>query len=606
MRSQLKRLAIAACLSLVGMGTTILWYYETAPKIIGTGEAPLAQAARVDEEVLRRPPTRLLWRPVNIGDNLYNGETIRTSDQAEMRIQFPDGRYVDLQPDSLIVLQKSNGDINLDLLDGSLFVNGKAGGKAESGLLLNSANGKVDLTNASATLTRSAGDSLNLQVVDGQAKIKSKDGKVNTVESGKSSSINATGVQLNSAAIGIISPAPGKPYFVEPDGDTKVVFKWRNAPPAAKVTLLAGTTRKGLKEAGVTPTAGETQMAAKVPFGKVWFKLVAKDSSGATVQESPVEHVNVNGRYPPTFLTPRANDQVKIDESPSTLKVTWQKSEDAFKVQVQIGKTADLKAPVFDKEFSKEASVDVPGITEGEYYARISAYYFDSDHAVSSKTRHFSVRRTVKDPVKISWNIPPEKMKQPFGQKPQLDLSWQPKNRQNEIVSYQVKLVNEENPGDDPVTVESKDLKAKADVPAAGRYIASVEARDKDGEVIGSSEPLTLTAEQAPLLQAPVFDPPEGDLTSGLDGRTLLKWSRVEGAKEYLLTVTNKDGKELLNRKYPETEAKLKNLMPGEYQVKVESVDGFGRQGQPGQARKLLVPDKSNVKSPKLKKVLVE
>ncbi|WP_374032328.1 hypothetical protein [Bdellovibrio bacteriovorus] len=78
----------------------------------------------------------------------------------------------------------------------------------------------------------------------------------------------------------------------------------------------------------------------------------------------------------------------------------------------------------------------------------------------------------------------------------------------------------------------------------------------------------------------------------------------MEGAKEYWLTI-RKDGKELKRSKYMQNSTALKNLLPGEYEVELIAVDTYGRNSQAGPARKLLVPDKSNVRAPTLKKIKV-
>lgn len=153
--------------------------------------------------------------------------------------------------------------------------------------------------------------------------------------------------------------------------------------------------------------------------------------------------------------------------------------------------------------------------------------------------------------------------------------------------------------------MEAKEPKARAAVPAAGRYIASVEALDKNGKVIGVSEPVKLAATELPLIGSPVLQPASGVLQSGLDGRTELKWETVQGAKEYHLTIQDKNGKELAKKKYDGTSANLKNLMPGEYTVKVEAVDGYGRPGAQAVPRTLVVPDHSGLKAPTLKKIQV-
>lgn len=609
MRLQWKRLAIAACLSLACAGGTLLWYYGTEKKITSNGEVALAQVSKVGDEVLRRPATRLLWQQVNTGDNLYNGETLRTSARGELRIQFEDGRYIDLEPDSLIVLQKSKGEISLDLMEGSLFVNAQSnaapGAAPTDGLVLNSKNGKVDLTGASASLSKGAGDRLDLRVLEGSAKIKGADGKEKQIESGKGSSIGANGAQFDSSLLTILSPVANKPYFVDPEGEKPVLFKWKGYPAHWKVTVMAGPTRKELKEVGVA--GPESEVRTKLPLGKYWWKLVAKDpNTNQVVAESPIARMDLQGRAAPAVIFPTADAEIQMPHQPYDLTFKWQPGEDMTRVQLEVSPDASFKTLLLNKTFGKEEAHTLPSLKEGDYYWRMSAYYEGAEKPVIGKPQKFTLlKEPKKEPAHIAWNLPAEKLSQSYVQTPQLDLSWEPKTRAEDIVGYKLKIQSEDDATLQPVELDAKAVTARAPLPKPGRYIASIEAVDKDGVVIGTSEPLKLATSELPLIKAPALQPPDGVLKSGLDGKTQLTWENVEGAKEYWLTINDKNGKQLARKKYDATSANLKNLMPGEYTVKVDAVDTYGRPSQDGAIRKLQVPESSGLRAPSLKKVKV-
>lgn len=610
MRSQWRRLGLAALLSCASGGGTLLWYKSTERKNSGNGnETPLAQVSKVGDEVLRRPATRLLWQSVNTGDNLYNGETIRTSNRGELRIQFEDGRYIDLESDSLIVLQKSKGEIALDLMEGSLFVNAQsqAGDAKAPGLVLNSKNGKVDLTGASASLSKGSGDSLDVQVLEGKAKIQGADGKAKEIGTGKSSSLGANGLKFNSSDLQILSPLPQKPYFVDPDDAQPVSFKWRGFPTDLKVSVMAGPSRKELKEVAVAEK-GKAEAASKLALGKYFWKLVARDpATNQIVGESTLSKVDVQARYAPTVLFPTADAEIPVEKFPSDLSFKWQRSDDTSRVILEVATDPKLKTRIANKQFTTEESMTLPGLKEGEYYWRMSAYYDGLEKPIAGKIQKFTIQKLAaikKDPVDIAWTIPEDKLTQSFAVNPALELSWAPKNRKEDVAQYRLKIQSDEQ-GATPLKFDVKDTQYKATVAKAGRFIASVEAVDKDGAVIGKSPPRELAAKELPLLPAPVIQPADGILKSREDGRTELVWGAVPGAKEYWLTITDKNGKELANKRYEATTTNLKNLMPGEYQVRLLAVDQFGRNGQQPTVRKLTVPDKSNVKAPALKRIKV-
>lgn len=613
MRSQWKRLLLAATLSLACWGATEGWYRSTNKSDDGNrNETPIAQVSRVGDEVVRRPATRLLWRSVNTGDNLYNGETIRTSARGELRIQLDQNRYIDLEPDSLIVLKKSQGEISLDLMEGSLFVQAKSeqtGGTGAStgGLVLNSKNGKVDLTGASASLSKGSGDSLDLQVLEGKAKIKDASGQEKEISQGKASSLGAAGSKFNSANVTILSPKTNKPFFIDPDHDP-VAFQWQGFPNAWVVSVHAGSTRKEMKEIGVVKAAGESKLDVKLPLGKYWWKLVAKDPANNQVMgESSTQRMDIQGRYAPTVVFPVADAEIPIEKAPFDMTFKWQRGDEASNVTFEIATDSDLKKKIKTQSFQREEQMNLPGLKEGTYYWRMSAHYDGSDKPVIGKIQKFTIHRLAvkKDPVQIVWTLPEEKNNQLFADKPSLELTWEAKNRREDIATYRVQLVDAAEIDGTPQRLEVKESKVRAPVTKAGRYLASVEAYDKEGNVIGKSEPRSLAATEIPLLAAPQMIPAEGVIQSGLDGRSELKWQTMDGAKQYWLTILDKGGKELARKKYDGSSANLKNLMPGEYTVKLQAIDSYGRNGQEGSPRTLVVPDKSNIKAPTLKKIKV-
>jgi hypothetical protein len=599
MTSQWKRLAWAALLSCSCFAATLIWYKSTENSGgRSSGEAPLAQAGKVGEDVIKRPATRLLWQTVNTGDYLYNGEMIRTSSRSEIRIQFDDGRYIDLEPDSTVVLQKSQGEIALDLMDGSVFVNAKNEGAGGPGLVLNSANGKVDLSGASASLSKGKGG-VDLQVLEGSATIKDKDGKTKEVSAGAT-----LGSNLN---IEVISPTVQKPFYIDPDAENPVPFKWKGAPSQYKIAIMAGLSRKELREWAVTDKAGVAELFTKFPIGKYYWKLEARDpATGKAVGETSIYRTEFVARYAPTVVFPTANAEIPAEKLPASVQFKWQKGEEATKVVLEVGTEKNLKNKLAYKSFETEETFTLENVKEGEYYWRMSAFYPGSDKPTMGQVQTFRILKLAKkEPIRIGWTIPENKLTQFFYNEPSLELTWKPENRAEEIASFRLQLVEEKGSPEDALKFQSKDLQYKAAVPRAGRYIASVEAYDKEGNMLGRSDTRTVAAVAYPLLPPPKILPEEGILQSQNDGRSEIKWEALDGAKEYLLVIANKDGKELAKRNYQGTTTNLKNLLPGEYKIKLIAVDQQGRQGQEGPTRTLVVPDKSNIKAPKLKKIKV-
>lgn len=605
MRSQWKRLLWAALLSGAGFLTTIMWYNSTEKSNLNSGEKPLAQVGKVDDEVLRRPATRLLWHSVNTGDSLYNGEAIRTSSRGEIRIQFDDGRFIDLESDSLIVLQKSKGEIALDLMEGSVFVNAKSADAAGSapGLVLNSAQGKVDLTGASASLAKGQGNRLDVQVVEGKATLQGTDGKSRDLEKGSSGALGSNGLQFNQQNLQIISPVAEKPVFVDPLADSSVQFQWKGFPADWKVSVWAGSRRKDLKEWATTEPTQSSQLKTKFPLGKHFWKLVAKDpKTGQIAGESAVYRLEVVGRYAPTVIFPISDATIEMDKPNYELPFQWQKGEETRALALEVFEDSTMKKTITSKSFATEDGFKLSGLKEGTYYWRLSAYYNDSSKPIIGKVQKFTLKKQVivppKEPAQIVWTIPETATTQYFAKDPILQVSWAANTRKEEITQWRFQYQETTASEDSRQTLETKDLKARTNLTQAGQYRITVEALDKLGQVIGKSADKVIAVQPFPLLESPKILPLGSDLRAQENGRSDIQWQSVEGAKEYEMVVKNSEGKELARKNYKEKQAQLKNLLPGKYFVQVTAIDQYGRTSANPEVKTLLVPDKSNVRAP--------
>lgn len=613
MRSQWKRLMWAALLSCAGFGATFSWYHLTKNKTLANdNEKPLAFVGKVSEEIQRRPATRLLWQEVSTGEPLFNGEAIRTSEKGEVRIQFADSsRYLDLEPESLIVIQRSKGEIALDLMEGSLFVAAAPEGSAgsETSLVLNSSSGKVDLSQASASLSKSGSNQVDVQVLKGSASIKDKNGQDKIISSGSGGALGSNGLQSQKVDLQILSPVPGKISYIDPDDKETMSFQWKGFAPGLKVSLYTGANRKSLKEWTAVSSVTANSLKTTLPLGKPYWKLVAKDPQTLKiVAESPVYRSEVQARYAPTVVFPLAEAKIPVSKGPFDMTFKWQKGDETSQVVLEIAKDPSLKQKVATQSFTTEESFTLSDLAPGEYYWRMSSYYAGSEKPLLGKVQKFSISKFEEkvvpaDPVEISWTVPEDKI-QFYLDQPQLDLTWNT-TRQQDVASWRLKYFEESEDPATGKTVELKDTKAATPVTKPGRYIASLEAIDKTGQVIGTSPQRKIAVAPLPLLPPPRLLPLEGPLSAKADGRTDLRWEKIDGAKEYLLIISNKDGKQLKTLKYTTTETALKNLMPGEYQLTLTAVDQHGRPSDVGETRLLIVPDKSNLKAPTLKKIKV-
>jgi hypothetical protein len=181
-----------------------------------------------------------------------------------------------------------------------------------------------------------------------------------------------------------------------------------------------------------------------------------------------------------------------------------------------------------------------------------------------------------------------------FSPEPSIALAWE--HGPTSAVKWRVRVISEREPASAEWRA-SDQLSLMTPALGDGAHTAEVEALDARGNVVARSSRRRVTLSALPLLDAPAFDSSLAlELTASGAGSVRVAWNAVEGATEYIVSV---DGKET---RLATTETILKKLMPGKYNVTLRSIDSHGRRGPASEARSLFVPNKSDVKAPRLKK----
>lgn len=208
MANYLRRLILAFCLSAACYYATEDWYRRTNVSIASTGrQEPIALLQDLTNEVQRKPLTRVIWETISKDENLFAGEAIRTSDDSEAKIMFlKSGTVIELEPDSLVVLEETDSGLSLDFLKGNLFVKTAGQGAPGSELTLKSGKSEINLQNADISLSKKGqSDSVDVQVYGGTAQVKQGE-KTVTLDKDKSGTLSQQGMDVTKTQIKVLSP----------------------------------------------------------------------------------------------------------------------------------------------------------------------------------------------------------------------------------------------------------------------------------------------------------------------------------------------------------------------------------------------------------------
>ncbi|MBX3019074.1 MAG: hypothetical protein KF767_14395 [Bdellovibrionaceae bacterium] len=596
------RLSIAVISSLLCYGATIYIYEATAPKSLAGDREPVAFVVRVDNEVERRPIKRTIWQELENADPVYPGEAIRTARLGQAKLQFKgNGRTLDIEPESLIVISKDADNINLELLDGSVFVAQGDGPGGDEKLTLKSDQGAVDLSKATVSLSKTEGKSLDVQVLKGSATVE-QDGVKQNLKSGDVSSLGGENTPLLKA----LAPRADAPVFVSAQNPSAQRFQWEGDAPGAKFELWMGSSRKSLNRIDAARPTAADELAFVVKPGVHFWKVVAV-AAGTTISETPVQRLEVGALPAPSIIQPAQNEFITLQSEGLAITFQWSAPDRVSETTLEVATDSSFRKTLFSEKFKtgqNSAERILPG---GKYHWRVSSFYPDEREMISAPPQQFEI--WVKPPkvINIVWDIE-KAMNYPV--EPTANLKWNA-TADPDIKMWRLRLAPSETDLQNPestnvLNFDLKETRHTTKLPGPGRWIASVEALDADGRVLSKSENRGFDLNLIPPVPAPVFLPEKGDLRADNKGDLNLRWRAPAGTKNFELKLKSSEGREISSLKSQKSSAHLEALLPGRYELEIRAIDQYGRPTTEPEARQVIVPDSSGLSAPKVKRIQVD
>ena len=676
----LRRVFLAALVSAAGVIATIKFFPDT-DGVGGDASAQnsIAVLKMAVNEVHRKPTKRVIWQPLSEGEKLYAGEYVRTAPNAEATVEFEKSKTrIDLDPDSVIVIEEVDGKMQLNFLKGSLFVTSSGAPGAGEEVTLKAGDKAISLNNTELALSKDKKGSVDVQVLKGSAALAS------------------------TAQIKVNAPKPNDFVYINPAESAAVLFDVKAPGEGYVLEIQAGKTRDELKPIteGVTSTVpGKLGVPMKV--GRFFWRAVARSSDPAKpVLTSSVFKLNVLSRSPAILLEPAdgqiltiegerevdfrwsnpsrlENQVVEIfkgldfkkkhasfaagDESSAKIKFVdsddyvWRvygtlkgRSERVVsqvrRVRTMVAK--ELQSPALESPAENESiphkkvaegeldlkwqavpgavsykitvvnkktqeSTDLDSVTNvlnvrdlepGAYAWRVKAIDAKNQVSKPSAIRTFSLTEI----VELRWADGKDEISHRYVTKqPTVDLKWA--KGPASTVGYRLRLWGEREPASDSQWSSLEATGIMKEVAADGTYFAYVEALDAQKHVLAQSPKRKIAVASLPLLPAPVWEKNLGpEIRAQANGSVRFAWQKVDDASEYVLTYRGDATGIEAELRVRGTQTSLNRLMPGRYSVRLQTVDAHGRIGAASEIKKMMVPDTSDVRAPKVRKLKVQ
>ncbi len=427
------RLLISFGVSLICALSTHYWYVSgTTNNINYENQAPIARLAERKNEVQRKPLRRLIWQDIGVNESLYSGEQVRTQLDASATIEILEtGDLVELEPGSLITLESDAGKLQLDFLEGHLFI--KSSGASDN-LTLKSGDKQIELNGADLSVGKSASGQTDIQVYKGS-------------------------VQGVAASVDPFEPLMPQPYsevYVSTNSSEGVLWEWKkDIDPDSIVELEIGPSRSKLSPFANIKREGN-RLRAMLPPGEHYWRLTARNPQRPDEKiQSHIYRVKVLAKRPPVPLSPDNKSVVRLFDDEPVIAFRWANPGRLDNMTVEVAESPDFKTGYRTVDAGERDFAEFSVNKSGTYFWRVTGYLKGTREPLSSAILSFTTTldKALERPVLIA---PDNGYKmQVSGDAGSLLLQWKAAADAKE---YKVTLVNKQNKSTKDYTTLSTQL----------------------------------------------------------------------------------------------------------------------------------------------------
>ena len=212
-------------LILAAVGISVYLYKDMTSKIAIDDKSlnKIGVVSFLSNDVFRRNQNSLVWNRLDRKDSIYFGDTVTTLEDSEAIIKISDtGSEIEIDPNSMIILEFMDDSFNLTFLRGKIYSNSSA-------MLMNVKYGDelIKANNSSFSFSNN-----EIFVLDGILKAKDKSIKEGYLATMRDSSV----LKIKKNLFNIINPVNNE-KILSPEREKFVKFKWEKLTRAKYVEI---------------------------------------------------------------------------------------------------------------------------------------------------------------------------------------------------------------------------------------------------------------------------------------------------------------------------------------------------------------------------------
>jgi hypothetical protein len=541
-----------------------------------------------EKTVQRKFTDRVVWESMENSFPLYNKDSIRTGELSDAEITLTDGTKLAMDENSLIVLNITKGEQEIDFAYGTLSAKNSDNQSGE-GIKIKSGETVVSLEKSDVSLTQNTDKSIILDVKTGVANL-FQDGKENKVSDGEKAVLSDKPAEIVKKTIKVNFP-PSNYKVVNSSSKNDIEFNIEGIDSSVKITLEVYKDKKLTQVFSKRSISGNL-VKESFPAGVYYWVIKSNNSIESS---GKISSLQVSSATP---INPVNKHKYFIGSGVALVSFAWSRQDEISQSFVEVSQDPDFKNIITEKgTYGKSISME---LTQGNYYWRVKSIINPNTAALYSITQNFEVTQEeqTQSPILILPK-PQDSLPSTIVAVNGINFIW------SEIKGYQnYNLEISRRPDfSDSIKINSIDKNSyqyKGDLQPGIHFwrINGVTSSGKNGNFSknGTFEINAITGNALSLQSVAIIS-----TTKVLQEGLLLKWKKlpIQGTYEVILS-KDQDFKNIVKKVVTNlNQTVVKDIGQGQYYWKVNLIDKDGQPALSSDSKEVLVEDSISAKYPK-------
>ena len=375
----------------------------------------------------RKLDDSVIWDELAQKVSVYNRDSIRTEDQSEAVIELVSGVKIQLQDNSMIILDiNEQGEANINFNYGTIKANSESG-SGNSSVNIISGDKIISLDQSDISLKKDQGEGiLDFIVNKGKAILKTEEnGKQVKQEINENEKINITGetIELAAVPITLINPSNSERDRVFTDKvPADLNLSWKNPNNAKNLKLEISSDPNFSRIIQKKDVAGDNENI-QLPEGTFYWRIVGIDEKTGEAKSSESQKISVLEKKKIKLITPSPNSAFTYVNQEPFISFLWDEDKSASGYILEISSDSEFKNIVKSVD-TLTTSISYQ-LKDGEYNARVTTKSRFPQSVQTSNSVRFAVQKrlTLPPPVPLK-PAESEKMSSEFLRKNGYIFTW--------------------------------------------------------------------------------------------------------------------------------------------------------------------------------------